>query len=291
MDTNTVIALVIFVFALVITAAFLSYRSRGSANIKGPFGIGLAVEGENKADKPKTGISAREITSREGKIVVKDTTGQGLDIKQIDAKDDVLLSSSIQQMTTKAYAPQPISGLSSQGLRAGGNITIQQYVGGEVPIDEQISFFVRQLGLEKLEGSRFEIAQYEAYSSIWKKLQGLRLAGEDLWDEETTDNLIRFSELLIEVEEIVINDDLLFEDADRRNLSKVLRSLRNFLSEKKRMIAMGSKQQLDNMIISDPMIYQQAIRSQIKRNFDAKKEYEELLVDIRISFRNKLSSL
>jgi hypothetical protein len=93
MDTTTAAVIVIALFALIGVAAFLRFRQRGSAEIQGPFGTRLKVNGSNDPPVQAPGIQAQGITSREGGVVVEDTTGHGVNIKEVDARSDVLLSS------------------------------------------------------------------------------------------------------------------------------------------------------------------------------------------------------
>jgi len=108
MDTTTAAMIVIAIFAVIIAVAFLRYRKSGEAEIKGPFGTALKVKGSNQAAAKKMpGIKADGITSREGGVLAEDTTGDGIDIRNVDARDDVLLSSSTTHKGDNPKGPPP----------------------------------------------------------------------------------------------------------------------------------------------------------------------------------------
>jgi hypothetical protein len=129
MEANGVIIIVIIVFAIIIIVAFMIFRTHSKAKIKGPFGIDLEVEGENKPPSSIAGISAANITSREGGVTASDGTGRGVDAKKINAKKDVVLTSNPvtpeNKINTPVSEPQAASRLNAQSLNAGGNIAIQ----------------------------------------------------------------------------------------------------------------------------------------------------------------------
>jgi len=108
MNTTTAVVIVIAIFAVIIIAAFLRFGQSGNAEIKGPFGTALKIQGENSASTKRTpGLKAEGITSREGRVMAEDTTGDGIDIKNVNARDDVLLSSSTKNKNKNPKVPSP----------------------------------------------------------------------------------------------------------------------------------------------------------------------------------------
>jgi hypothetical protein len=108
MDTSTAALIVIAIFAIILIVAFLRYRKSGEAEIRGPFGTALKVKGSNHAGVKKLpGIKAEGITSREGGVRAEDSTGSGLDIRNVDARDDVLLSSGTSHQGDSPKGPPP----------------------------------------------------------------------------------------------------------------------------------------------------------------------------------------
>src|SRR5205085_4305377 len=112
--------------------------------------------------------------------------------------------------------------LGAYGLNAGGNITIQQFVGGQVSLAQQLDFFIKHIGLENIRASNFANSQFEAYCKVWKSLQALRVAGDDLWESATEDNIVIFAKCLRETYTTAGEGELFFEDRDRNDLIGIL---------------------------------------------------------------------
>lgn len=55
MDATIAALIVIGIFALIIVLAFLRFRQRGHAEIKGPFGTSLRVGGTNERSRKRGG--------------------------------------------------------------------------------------------------------------------------------------------------------------------------------------------------------------------------------------------
>jgi len=94
MDATTLaVTLVIIIFALIVTAAFLVFRQRGRVNIKGPMGTGLELDASNDPPPSQPGVEGKRIKTKGG-VRADDHTGRGATLEDVDAGDDVLLSSS-----------------------------------------------------------------------------------------------------------------------------------------------------------------------------------------------------
>jgi len=278
MDTSTVTIIVVIIFALIAIFSFVVYQQRGEAEIK-ILGMSLKIKGSNEIPQPKPAISAKDVISREGGLLANDDTGLGIEVEKIDVKDDVLLSSSQspRKDTTQNSNIPHTQTLAAQALTAGGNITIQQFTGGQLPIAEQLDFFFRNIGLDISQANKFKNAQFETYSNVWKSLQSLRLAGDDLWKKADLDNLEKFRDELYRTTSVVRDGEIFFEDVDRENLLRVLNAFDDYFFGK--------------MGLLDYSFHEELITQQVSRNKKFKVRYEELLENIRISFRKRLSSL
>lgn len=106
MDTTTGAVIIVIVLALVAVGLFLRFRQRGRIELSGPFGTGLKAEGSNDNPQQVVGIRANKVISREGGVVADDATGRGVDATDINARDDVLLSSKPAQ-TNDPKPPPP----------------------------------------------------------------------------------------------------------------------------------------------------------------------------------------
>lgn len=190
---------------------------------------------------------------------------------------------------TKEFT-QPISDLTVQALKAGSNITIQEFVANQATLAQQLPFFAQQIGLDSPRRD-YGKSQYEAYSSTWKSLQALRLAGDDLWEGATDDNLVNFANQLRVVMQIVYEGELYFEEKDLDHLTKVLNALSSFYLGKERLIEIRSKKQIQKLISHfGEEFVESKIATYINKNHQYKLEYEGILEAIRKSFREKLSS-
>ena len=299
MDSGTMIIVVASIFAIVAVAGFFYYRQSGETEIKLPFGMSIKISGSNAKQPPNPGISAKEIKSREGGLLAEETTGRGIEVEKVDVKDDVLLSSSrpLAKDQVQNRNSQFPNTLSAQALSAGGDITIQQFVGSQVSLAQQLEFFAGNIGLENIRASNFANSQFKAYSDVWKSLQALRLAGDDLWNQASVENFFVFTEQLRKTTTVVREGEIFFEDDDRERLTDILKQFGRYRMGKNRLINIRSKGDLfEEYPYTDEhekeyldKLIKESIQEQVNRNRQIKIEYERLLDTIRISFKTRLS--
>jgi len=87
--TATILALGVITSAFI--AFFIVFRSKGKGEIKGPFGIGLKVEGANQPEN-KAGLRLSKAQAG-GDLRAQDRTGLGLDVEKVKAQGNIDLSS------------------------------------------------------------------------------------------------------------------------------------------------------------------------------------------------------
>lgn len=296
MDATTAVIIVILIFALIIIIAFVRFGQRGGAEIKGPFGTRLKVQGSNDAQMQKAGISAKGITSREGGVLAEESLGRGIEAENVDARHDVLLSSNLpfQQIDMPPKSTESASvTLSAQSLTAGGNITIHQFVGGQMPLAEQIDFFLKHIGLENIRANRYANAQFEAYSNVWKSLQSLRLAGDDLWVKANMETFLKFAEQMRQTLTMAREGEIFFDERDRMDLLAILDEFGMFRVGKLRLIEIRSNHDFEefkrDLAVEEKRTLKRIV-DQVKENYESKIKYETLLEKIRISFKKRLSN-
>ncbi len=103
MDKIIAAVVVVVIFGLIIFAFTRRYRRRVKAEIKGPFGTGLKVEGENAASPsaPTSGIRIKDAEA--GRDIRAHSTGAGgVDLEKVKAKGDIDASSSSGDPPPKA---------------------------------------------------------------------------------------------------------------------------------------------------------------------------------------------
>ncbi len=94
MDAATITLGIVGIFALVIIAALLVYRHRGSFGITMPGGTGVTFTGENPSPAAAPGVRIADATSRKGGLTATDETGRGADVQRVDVEGDMRASSS-----------------------------------------------------------------------------------------------------------------------------------------------------------------------------------------------------
>jgi hypothetical protein len=91
MDKMTAVIIALVILALVFVAFFTVFRSRGKGRIKGPFGMGVDVEGANEPDSP-VGVRVKDARAG-GDLRAHDATGRGVDAQKVRAAGDIELGS------------------------------------------------------------------------------------------------------------------------------------------------------------------------------------------------------
>ena len=89
MDNTVMIALI---FALIVIFTLILFRRRIEIVIKGLLGTEFKVSGENNSANQTPGVKAKGITSQAGGVLAQDSTGRGIDVENIVANKDVVLS-------------------------------------------------------------------------------------------------------------------------------------------------------------------------------------------------------
>lgn len=89
MDKTTAIVVVLAILALVFVAFFAVFRTRGKGKIKGPWGMGLDVEGSNEPQQTRV----KDVKAG-GSVRVTESGGRGVDASKLKASGDVEISSS-----------------------------------------------------------------------------------------------------------------------------------------------------------------------------------------------------
>lgn len=281
LDTTTASVIIIGIFALVVIIGFFLYRKSGNAEIKGPFGTGVKFDGKNNSSN-SGGIKAKGLKSQEGGISADDATGKGIEIVNANAKDDIILSSRNTNETVNTSVPG-YGQLTAQGISAGGDITIQQFVGGGASLEQQLAFFMQNIGIVK-PNNDYSKSQFKAYTEVWRKLQSLRVAGDNLWNRANEDNVLDLAQKLREVKTLVREEEIFFEENDRISLMNVLDNFSKYKYEKTSLINM------QEWHLGKERYSVEKIKEQILRNSQLKHQYEDILDSIRKSFRKKLSS-
>lgn len=92
MDKTTAIVICVGLLVVAFIVVLLSYRTKGKGKIKGPWRMGVEIEGSN--DNPAQPGANLENARTGGNARVIDSTGKGASGKNIDAEGDIEVSSS-----------------------------------------------------------------------------------------------------------------------------------------------------------------------------------------------------
>jgi hypothetical protein len=88
MDKNTVLIIVISIFALIILAAILRFRQGVKAHVRGPFDTSLELDASNP--QPTPGATIKGAKSHAGGIRAEDTLRRGAHIEDAEAHGDIV---------------------------------------------------------------------------------------------------------------------------------------------------------------------------------------------------------
>ncbi|ALB40450.1 MULTISPECIES: hypothetical protein [Nostocales] len=244
--------------------------------------LSLKSESSNKA-KHQGGIRGRRMKSKKGRFRAEESTGQGIDLEDVEAEGDVdLIGTHLQndkyRNSIHSILPNVPGSIDANSLNAGGNIAI---FNGSLPLAEQLNYFQDQLNISSSHPDSYPSARLQSYWNIWRKLQLLRLAGEELWKGASENNIMNFSQLLNEILLKLDESAIFFEEEEYMRLREILNVFGNFRLGKIRLIDIRNEEDLYRISSSQA-------RRQIERNLRYKCEYEELLDKIRVSFRDRL---
>jgi hypothetical protein len=95
MDNNTVLVVVIAVFALVFIVVALAFRKRIRGSIKSPIGGEMNFDASNP--QPTPGAVIEDAKSHGGGILAEDMTGRGASVHRAEAQQDIKATSRKQE--------------------------------------------------------------------------------------------------------------------------------------------------------------------------------------------------
>jgi hypothetical protein len=226
--------------------------------------------------------------SQSGGIDVLESEGYGVDAEDFNAQKDISISSGSKSQKSREAEHSELF-LAAAGLNVGGSISIQQFVGENVSLAQQLAFFAKEIGIGS--DRNFRDSQFQAYCDAWRSLQKLRLTGDELWARVTEDNIVKFANLLRETRHLVWDSEIFFEDRDRRDLEIVLEKLSDFRLGKFELLQIRSKKDIEHAqekrYVRENIT--ELVARQIEYNRVAKLAYEGTLENIRKSFHQKLS--
>jgi hypothetical protein len=152
---------------------------------------------------------------------------------------------------------------------------------------EQTRLFLEMMGIPaNLKRNKYADTQLTVYDEIWKSLFSLKLAGDDLWESASYDNIIKFSQVLNDVTHMVEEKAIFLVENDYEELKRLLNIFSAYRLGKLRLYEI---RQYDIHQVVDYVPEDMAQR-QIQENRRHKEEYEVVLESVKVSFRTRLSA-
>lgn len=90
MDTNTLIAIVIALFAVIVIVAFIIFRTHAKVNVQGPAGIGLGLDASNEQPPTAPGVQISDANAKKGSVRATNEMGDGVLLNRVEAGEDIV---------------------------------------------------------------------------------------------------------------------------------------------------------------------------------------------------------
>lgn len=281
------IAILIFLFLVILV---IRYPSKLHAVLTSRFGS-LRVEGLKETNSAHSGISAKNVKTKEGSLTATENVGRGISVTNAEIQKDINLTNGRGYVDSdRKQSPQIPDGLDKvtnpsvecKGLISGRDITINQ--------------FAQDIGTRSQIASHSQ--QIDKGFEVWKSLLDLHYASDDLWEIRTEDSLLSFSRQLSNTRKIVHREKDIFSERDRSELFDAIRSLGNITlgrSQTLRIRQIRSEEDIHRILSttvitrSTPSI-RQILDEVLENTEDYRFDYEQIVETVGISLKQKLSS-
>lgn len=150
--------------------------------------------------------------------------------------------------------------------------------------EESLEIRKQKVGLRRVQADRFANSQYEIYLQLWESLQSLSLTVDALWQKATTQNVGALAQELRDTKDKIQRWSLFFEDHHRHELLQLIKILEEFRAGKILLIDIRNRRDLRFVSIH-------FVEEQIEENRTLKERFENLLEELRCSFRDRLSGI
>lgn len=156
--------------------------------------------------------------------------------------------------------------------------SVGEMVRGQVEM--KLEDYRQRLENNRVSADRYADSQFDVYRRVWKELKALDRVGDDLWENASEQNVERFAERLRQTSQLIEEEAILFEEEEFNELTRLLDAFSNYRVGKKRLVEVR-REDRDGGIGE--------IQAQIQNNREHKERYEDLLDEIRQSFKERLS--
>lgn len=129
--------------------------------------------------------------------------------------------------------------------------------------------------------NRYSENQFKLYNELYASLYDLKIASDSLWERATNDNLREFSKQFLSARNSIGKHALLIEDHHYKKLNEITDALSKIQVGKRELIAIRQLEPTAGITKND-------IERITSNNKMHKEKYEELLSEIRETFRRNL---
>lgn len=151
--------------------------------------------------------------------------------------------------------------------------------------EESLEIDRQKYGLSRVQADRYANSQYDIYIEIWQTLQGMKFAVESLWGRANNQNIATLAKLLRETRLKADNWSLFFDEDHLKELNRLLKILEKFSAGKASLVRIRNKNDIPRYFVEE---LEQRV---ITQNQHYKQEFESLLEKMRVSFKERLSTI
>ena len=145
-------------------------------------------------------------------------------------------------------------------------------------LEKEVSAYQNQLDILKTITLRYSDKQFELYSNLWTAIYELKLHADDLWQDVSKPNLLKFSKKLHEAKRQVGINSIFFETEHYNELTELIKYFSEYEIGKERL--MNLRQEFPYYVQDGQIL--------INNNRDKKDQFDRLVEQIKIDFRNQL---
>lgn len=143
------------------------------------------------------------------------------------------------------------------------------------------------------QSGEFYVAVFEDFiltvdnRDVWQKLYALKVAGDELWNYVSKENLLNFATVYQQTNAVVMLNALLFEDEDFKSLQSILATFGDFQAGKLQLARFrATDPEHEDAFRMRPSGWEyECVSRQIAKNKEVKAAYDALLNEISTAFR------
>lgn len=142
-----------------------------------------------------------------------------------------------------------------------------------------------ELEKTKLQFARYSEKQFDLYNDLWKTLLYTKQQADNLWEKAEPSQIPAFSEQIRQTRNAINDNLLLIEETHYNKLIQLIGQFEQFQFGKLKLIDI--KSQIDSQQAVHTITKAEA-QMTINKNKITKQNYDKLIMDIGMSFRNQI---